>query len=219
MPLFIVSTPIGNLADITQRAVETLGSVDYVLCEDTRVTGKLLSTYNIQKKMVAFNDFNEQRLVASIVGDLQKGVNIALVSDAGTPLVSDPGFKLVREAASSGIHIEAIPGASAAITALTVSGKPTDKFMFVGYLSKKDDKRKNQLSDLKKIDEIVKTTFIIYESPFRVLKTLENIKEIFGDIDIAICRELTKLHEETIRGKISEILVKVKPKGEFAIVF
>ncbi|MEK7581205.1 MAG: 16S rRNA (cytidine(1402)-2'-O)-methyltransferase [Patescibacteria group bacterium] len=221
MPLFIVSTPIGNLKDITHRAVETLGSVDYILCEDTRVTGKLLSAYDIHKKMVVFNDFNEERVINSVMGDLEKGLCIALVSDAGTPLISDPGFKLVREAASKNITIAAIPGASAVISALTVSGKPTDKFMFVGYLSKKDGKRRNQLADIKKVGEIIKTTFIIYESPFRVLKTLEAINEIFGDIDIVVCRELTKLHEEVLRQKVTVVIqhfAEHPPKGEFVIV-
>lgn len=217
--LYIVSTPIGNLKDITLRAIETLGTVDYVLCEDTRVSGKLLSAYDISKKMVVFNDFNEQRLVSSVVGDLEKGMNIALVSDAGTPLVSDPGFKLVREAAFKNIKIEAIPGATAAIAALTVSGRPTDKFMFVGYLPKKDGKRRKQLVELKKIGEIAKTTFIIYESPFRVLETLEAIKEVLGDVDVVVCREMTKLHEEVLRGKISDITTTVKTKGEFVILF
>lgn len=221
MSLFIVSTPIGNLKDITQRAIETLGGVDYVLCEDTRVTGKLLSAYDIHKKMVVFNDFNEERVTNSVVGDLEKGLNIALVSDAGTPLISDPGFKLVREAASKNIKIEAIPGASAAIVALTASGKPTDKFIFVGYLSKKDGKRRHQLADLEKVAEIIKTTFIIYESPFRVLKTLETIKEIFGDVEIVVCREMTKLHEEVLRQKVTVVIqhfAEHPPKGEFVIV-
>jgi 16S rRNA (cytidine1402-2'-O)-methyltransferase len=218
MPLYIISTPIGNLKDITFRAIEVLASVDYILCEDTRVTGKLLRVYDIGKKMVSFNDFNEQKIIVSVVGELQKGANIALVSDAGTPLISDPGFKLVREAIFAGIKIESVPGSSAVISALTVSGLATDKFMFVGYLSKKDGKRKNMLVALKKIDEIVKTTFIIYESPFRVLKTLEAIKEVFGDTSVVVCRELTKLHEEIVRGKISEISAKIKLKGEFVIL-
>ncbi len=216
--LFVVSTPIGNLKDITLRAIETLKTVDYVLCEDTRITGKLLAAYDISKKMVAFNDFNEERMIGSVVGELEKGTNIALVSDAGTPLVSDPGFKLVREAASLSIKIEVIPGATASITALALSGLPTDKFLFLGFLPKKDGKREKLLADTKEAITKVKATVIIYESPFRVLKTLEQIKNVFGDIDVVVCRELTKLHEEVLRGKISDVALKVKAKGEFVIL-
>lgn len=216
--LFIVATPIGNLKDITLRAIDTLKDVNYVLCEDTRITGKLLNSYDIQKKMLVFNDFNEERLINSVVGDLEKGINIALVSDAGTPLISDPGFKLVRDVASRNIKIEVIPGANAAITALAVSGLPTDKFLFLGFLPKRDGKREKLLIDTKAAVAKVKATIIIYESPFRVLKTLEQIKEVFGDIDIVVCRELTKLHEETIRGNICEISAKIKAKGEFVIL-
>lgn len=217
--LLIVSTPIGNIKDITLRAIETLKDVDYVLCEDTRITGHLLNEYHIDKRMVIFNDFNEERLIISVVGDLEKGLKIALVSDAGTPLVSDPGFKLVREVASKNIKIEVIPGANAAISALSISGLPTDKFLFLGFLPKKDGKREKILADTKDAISKVKATVIIYESPFRVLKLLEQIKEVFGDVDVVICRELTKMHEEIYRGKISEIASKIKPKGEFAILF
>ncbi len=217
--LFIVSTPIGNLGDITFRAVETLKTVDYILCEDTRVTGKLLNAYDISKKMVTLNDFNEEKLIGTVVGDLEKGLDVALVSDAGTPLVSDPGFKLVREAVSKNIRIEALPGASAVIDALAVSGLPTDKFLFLGFLPKKDGKRVELLKNTKGAISKVKSTVIIYESPFRVLKTLEQIKEVFGDIDVVVCRELTKMHEEVVRGKISEAAQKIKPKGEFVILF
>lgn len=219
--LYIVATPIGNLKDISLRAIDVLKSVDLILCEDTRVSGKLLSTYDISKKLIAFNDFNEEARTIEAILNLKIGKNLALISDAGTPLVSDPGYKLVREAIANNIIIESIPGASAAITALTISGMPPDKFFFVGYLSKKDGKRKNQLEDIKKIKDISANTTIIYESPFRVLNTLENIKEIFGDINIAICRELTKLHEETRREKVSESITYFTghtPKGEFIIL-
>ena len=217
--LFVVSTPIGNLKDITLRAIDTLKEVDYILCEDTRITGKLLAAYDISKKMVTFNDFNEERMIGSVVGELEKGMNIALVSDAGTPLVSDPGFKLVRESVSKNIKVEVIPGATASIAALTVSGLPTDKFLFVGFLPKKDGKREKLLADTKEAIVSVKATIIIYESPFRVLKTLGQIKKVFGDIDIVVCRELTKMHEEVLRGKISEITPIIKVKGEFVILF
>ena len=223
--LFIVATPIGNLKDITLRAIDTLKEVDYILCEDTRITGKLLAAYDISKKMVTFNDFNEERMIGSVVGELEKGMNIALVSDAGTPLVSDPGFKLVRESVSKNIKIEVIPGPTASIAALALSGLPTDKFLFLGFLPKKDGKREKLLADTKeavsKVKSKVKSTVIIYESPFRVLKTLGQIKEVFGDVDVVVCRELTKLHEEVRREKVTSALehfAKQSPKGEFVIL-
>ncbi len=220
--LYIISTPIGNLADITLRALETLKSVDYVLCEDTRVTGQLLKRYEIDKKLTSFNDFNEASKVASVVGDLALGKNIALVSDAGTPLVSDPGFKLVRDVISNGIKVESIPGPTSLITALTVSGLPPDKFTFLGYLPKQDGKRLKILEAIKENQKNLKSTTIIFESPFRILKTLESIKEVFGDIDVVICRELTKLYEEVRREKVSQSIMhfsQTKPKGEFVILF
>lgn len=220
--LYIVSTPIGNLKDITLRAIDVLSNVDLIVCEDTRVTGLLLKHLDISKKMVAVNDFNEAQRTGEIILNLKAGKNIALVSDAGTPLVSDPGYKIVREAIVQNIRVEAIPGASAILSALTTSGLPSDKFMFVGYLSKKEGKRKAQLEDLKKLIDIVKTTFIVYESPYRVVKTLYAIKSVFGDMDIVICRELTKLHEEIRREKLSasiDYFEKTSPKGEFVILF
>lgn len=219
--LYIVATPIGNLGDVSLRAIETLKTVDLILCEDTRVSGKLLSTHNITKKLISLNDFNEESRLVETILNLKIGKNIALISDAGTPLVSDPGYKLVREAIANNIIVESIPGASAPIAALTLSGMPPDKFFFIGYLSKKDGKRKNQLEDIREIKGISANTTIIYESPFRVLKTLQAIKTIFGDIDVAICRELTKLHEEVRREKVSESIThfaKQTPKGEFIIL-
>lgn len=220
--LYIVSTPIGNLKDITLRTLEILKSVDYVLCEDTRVTGKLLNSYKIAQKMVSFNDFSEEAKTPNVIGDLLGGKTVALVSDAGTPLISDPGFKLVHECIHQGIAIESIPGPSSVTVALTLSGLSPDKFTFVGYLPKKDAKRKKFLEDLKKSREIVKSTIIVFESPFRLLKTLEDIKDVFGDIEIVVCRELTKLHEEVRREKVSESVIhfsKNKTKGEFVILF
>lgn len=219
--LFIVSTPIGNLGDITLRAIETIKSVDYILCEDTRITGKLLHHYLIEASMQTITDFNEEQKIGNVIGDLLSGKNVALLSDAGTPLVSDPGFKLVREAVAKGIKVESIPGPSAAIAALTVSGLPSDKFLFYGYLSKKPGKRKNQLEQIKSALESVKSTIIIYESPYRLLNSLEEIRMVLGDIDIVICRELTKMHEEVRREKVSESIghfTKTQPKGEFIIL-
>lgn len=218
--LYIVATPIGNLKDLTFRALEILKSVDYIVCEDTRVTGKLLTHYEIKNTMKSFNDFNEQSRTPQIINDLLTGVNIALVSDAGTPLVSDPGYKLVRASIKEGVKVESIPGPSAVITALTVSGLPPDKFIFLGYLPKKEGKRIEILNDLKK--SAIVATVIAYESPYRLVSSLESIKQVFGDIEVVICRELTKMHEEIRREKVTELIEhfsKVKPKGELIILF
>ncbi|OGE05364.1 16S rRNA (cytidine(1402)-2'-O)-methyltransferase [Candidatus Curtissbacteria bacterium RIFCSPLOWO2_01_FULL_41_18] len=220
--LFIVATPIGNLGDITLRAIESLKSVDYVLCEDTRVTAKLLNHFGISKKMVSFNDFNEDQKMLAVISDLTSGKNIALVSDAGTPLISDPGYKLVRTAIHRGIRVESIPGPTSITTALTLSGLPPDKFTFLGYLPKQGGKRLKMLEAVRQNQKNLKSTTIIFESPFRVLKTLESIKDIFGDIDVVVCRELTKLYEEIRREKVSQSIAhfsQTKPKGEFVILF
>ncbi len=219
--LFIVATPIGNLKDITMRAIEVLKIADYILCEDTRVTGRLLHTYQIDKNMISFNDFNEEARIPQVLSDLGADKNIALVSDAGTPLISDPGFKLVRAAAKAGIRVESIPGPTAVIAALTVSGFPPDKFLFVGYPPKKEAKKKELFKKIKANNEKMTATAVLYESPHRAVKTLNTIKEVFGDIDACVSRELTKVHEEIIRGKISEIISRFsenKPKGELVIV-
>ena len=225
--LYIVATPIGNLKDITLRAIDVLKSVDYVLCEDTRITGKLLKHFSIDKKLESFNDFNEEAKIHQVIKDLISGKNIALVSDAGTPLISDPGYKLVRSAILDLIKIESIPGSSSIIAAISISGLPPDKFLFIGYPSKKPGKRVKLFRQLFTIfevsdDKTFKPTIILYESPYRILKTLEDIKQVFGEIDIVICRELTKLHEEVRREKVSraiEHFSQIKPKGEFVILF
>lgn len=219
--LYIVSTPIGNLRDITLRALEVLKEVDVIVCEDSRVSGKLLKEYEIEKQMIAVNDYNETNKTQELVNLLLGGKNVAFISDAGTPLVSDPGYRVVRAAIEAGIKVESIPGPSAVVSALVVSGKPPDKFMFVGFLPKKDGKRKELLENLKSVQELVKSTLIFYESPFRVVDTLEAIKEIFGDVDVAICRELTKLHEEVRKEKVSESIEyfkKTNPMGEFVVL-
>ena len=177
--------------------------------------------------MVPFNEFNEESKIAQTIDDLNSGKKIALVSDAGTPLISDPGFKLVREAINKGIKIESTPGPTATITSLTVSGLPTDKFLFLSYLPKKQVKRKKLLQSLFTIlqsmeDNRLKPTVILYESPHRLIRTLTDFKEVFGDIDIVICREMTKIHEEVRREKVSQAIEhfsEVNPKGEFTIVF
>lgn len=227
--LFIVPTPIGNLQDITLRAIKTLTSVDVIACEDTRKTGLLLqrimptseaeSTRPQRSRLVSYYEQNELQRIPEIISALKDNLNIALVSDAGTPTISDPGFKLVRECIREGIKVESIPGASSVITALTVSGLPTDKFLFVGYPPKKPGHRKTLFENLAKMP--IKTTIILFESPHHLIRTLEGMKEVFGDIDIVICRELTKIYEEIRREKISQSLehfAKTLPKGEFVIL-
>lgn len=219
--LFIVATPIGNLKDITLRALDTLKSVDCVFCEDTRVTSKLLNHYQIKKPLKTLTDFNEAKKVDEIVKLIKAGQRIALVSDAGTPLISDPGFKLVRECLVQGLPVEVVPGPSAVLPALLLSGLPTDKFSFWGYLPRKSFKRQEFLGQLVKIQTSFPQTLIFFESPHRLIKTLKDIRVVFGDIQIVIARELTKLHEEIRREKISKAIEhfgKHKPKGEVTLL-
>jgi len=220
--LYVISTPIGNLGDITKRAVETLKNLDILLVEDTRVSGKLLKNFDIDEKMISFNEYSEKTKTASIISLLKEGKTVGIISDSGTPLISDPGLLLVREAIKNGIKVTAIPGPTALIYALSVSGLPTDKFIFLGYLPKKEGKRTNILKNLKKASEYITSTVIFYESPYRLLAALRNINEVFGDVDIVICRELTKLHEEIRREKVTEAIIhfsEILPKGEFTILF
>lgn len=223
--LYIVATPIGNLQDITLRAVKILQTVDVIACEDTRKTGILLSRAlpsDVQKpRLVSYYEQNELQRIPEIIAAIKDGLNIALVSDAGTPTISDPGFKLVRECTREGIGIVAIPGASSAITALTVSGLPTDKFLFVGYPPHKSGHRKQFLGKIKNSLSVLNSTVIMFEAPHKLLKTLGELKETFGDIDIVICRELTKIYEEVRREKISDALRYFSanpPRGEFIIL-
>ncbi len=227
--LFVVATPIGNLQDISLRAIDIFGSVDFILCEDTRKTSILLKSitkkfpeFKNSAKLVSYYEENESKRIPEVVDLLKKDFNFALVSDAGTPTISDPGFKLVRECVKEKIKIEAIPGASSVIAALAISGLPTDKFMFIGFLPKKPGHRTDLLNNIKTILKNVKQTVIFFESPFRVVQALEELQEIFGDIDIVTARELTKIYEEVRREKISEALLhfkKNKPRGEFVILF
>jgi 16S rRNA (cytidine1402-2'-O)-methyltransferase len=225
--LYIVPTPIGNLQDITLRAIKVLQTVDVIACEDTRKTGLLLHNLAsqgdaLQKKprLVSYYEQNELQRIPEVIAAIKDGLNIALVSDAGTPTISDPGFKLVRECVKEGIKIESLPGASSVITALAISGLPTDKFLFVGYPPKKPGHRKTLFENLTKLP--IKATIILFEGPHHIIRTLEGMKEVFGDIDIVICRELTKIYEEIRREKISksiEHFTKTLPKGEFVILF
>jgi len=215
--LFIVPTPIGNLDDITLRAIKILKEVDSIIAEDTRTTSFLLNHFNIEKKeLIAFHKFNEHKSVDYIVGRILGGEKMALVSDAGTPGISDPGYLVVSKLIANNIDIECLPGPSALIPALVVSGLPSDRFCFEGFLPHKKGRNKKMLS-LK--DE--ERTMIFYESPFRVSKTIEQFIEVFGgNRRVSISREISKKYEETIRGTLSEVLetLKTKPiKGEIVI--
>jgi len=225
MSLYIVSTPIGNRKDITQRAMETLFSVDLIACEDTRKTGWLLASLSDKKppQMIPFHENNKEKQAAYIIGYLQQGKNVALVSNAGTPTIADPGFKLVRECVRLSIPVLTIPGPSAIIAALSISGLPTDKFLFLGFLPKKEGKKRKILAAAKDLAATpLSPTFIFYESPFRLLKTLKLMKEVLGDVEISICQELTKVHEEVVHGSLDEILRQIenkKIKGESTVLF
>lgn len=215
--LFVVSTPIGNLEDITLRAIETLKTVDLIAAEDTRHTKILLDRYEIKTPTTSYFEYNKIKKTEYLLKVLQEGRSVALVSDAGTPGISDPGYKIIRMCIDNNITVIPIPGASGFVTALTVSGKPTDKFTFEGFLSNKSARRKNQL---KKIKEEGKTA-VLYESPHRIQKMLEDILEVYGDVDIVLARELTKKFEELRREKVSasiEHFKSSKPKGEFIVI-
>ncbi len=214
--LFVIATPIGNLKDITLRALETLKQVDLIACEDTRHTQKLLSHYQIHKPLTSLFEHNERLKVPTLIRQLREGKTIGLVSDAGTPGISDPGFVLIREAIRNEIPIVPIPGPSAIITALTAAGLPTDRFCFEGFLPQKSAAMRRKLEELKNEPR----TIVFYESPYRVLKTLQAMLEIWGDIPIVCARELTKLHEETLRRPISQQIAhfqKSTPRGEFVL--
>lgn len=216
--LYLVSTPIGNLEDITLRALRILSEVDIILCEDTRQTKKLLDHYKINKPLESFFEHNEEIKFGRVVKLLESGDSIALVSDGGTPLICDPGYRLVKSAIGRGVRIVPIPGPSAVIASLCASGFPTDRFHFVGFLPQKIGKRKSFLEGLKNCSG----TFIAYESPMRLLFTLTNLREIFGDVTVCVAREITKVHEEFFRGKISEALESFKDrpvKGEITLIF
>ncbi len=215
--LYIVSTPIGNLEDITLRALRILKEVDLIAAEDTRHTGLLLKHFGIQKPLTSYFEGNELKKREWILSRLKQGDRIALVSDAGTPGISDPGFRLIQIAIENQIPIVPIPGPSAVITALSVSGLPTDAFLFKGFLPHKSKKRKDLLKQLAETKE----TLIFYESPHRLTETLRDILDILGDREIVLTRELTKFYEEILRGKVSEIqhqLAEKKIKGEITLV-
>ena len=215
--LYIVPTPVGNMEDITFRAVRILKEVDLVLAEDTRTSGILLKHYEIKNALMSHHKFNEHGTSAGIVNRLLAGENVALISDAGTPGISDPGFFLVREAARAGVEVQCLPGATAFVPALVSSGLPCDRFAFEGFLPQKKG-RQTRLQALK--DE--ERTMIFYESPFRLVKTLQQFAEVYGgDRQVSVCREISKIHEESVRGSLDEVIAHFKekePKGEIVIV-
>ena len=216
--LYIVSTPIGNLEDITLRALNILKEVDLIACEDTRTSKKLLSRYQIQKPLTSYHEHNEIEKAKELLSLLQEGKSVALITDAGTPGVSDPGFRIVKLASENGVQVVPIPGASAAIAALSISGLPTSSFTFLGFPPKQNKKLIEYLERVKGYPE----TLIFYESPKRIIKTLEAITEVFGDRNASISREITKMYEETLRGFLSEIKSTLESrdsiKGEFILV-
>ncbi len=200
--LYVVTTPIGNMADITLRALKVLAEVDLIAAEDTRHTRRLLAHHHIDQPLVSYHEHNEIERTATLIQQLEAGAAIALVSDAGTPTVSDPGYRLVQAAAERGLPIFPVPGVSAAITALSVSGLPTDQFTFVGFPSRKKNKRAEQLADLARLSH----TLIFYQSPQRLHAFLDELVEALGDRPAVLGREMTKLHEEFIRGTLSDII-------------
>ena len=215
--LYVVPTPIGNLADITHRSIHLLSQVELILCEDTRVSQKLLKHYNIDTPTKSYHMHNEHRTVDRIVEQLQQGMSMALISDAGTPAISDPGFLLVRACLQSGVNVTSLPGPTAFVPALVQSGFPTDRFVFEGFLPHKKG-RKSRLSQLAEETK----TIVLYESPHRILKTLAQCAQVMGpDRQASISRELTKAFEETVRGTLEELeahFTAHTPKGEFVLI-
>ena len=212
--LYIAATPIGNLKDITLRTLEVLQTVDGIICEDTRRTSLLLNHYQINKPLMVLNDYNEAKVFPQIIERLKSGQNLALVSDAGTPLISDPGYKLVRECLQQKIPVDSLPGPSSVITALTLSGLPPDKFTFLGYLPEKSGHRTNTLKEL-----IPSMTYIIFVAPHKLLRTLEDMEKVLGDIEVTLAHELTKIHQSVESKTITEWLKILKnPKGEYILL-
>jgi 16S rRNA (cytidine1402-2'-O)-methyltransferase len=200
--LYLVSTPIGNLADITHRALQVLQDVDLIACEDTRHTHKLLSHYGITTKTISYHEHNERQRTAQLIDMLQQGSDVAVVSDAGTPAISDPGYRLVRAAIENDITLVPVPGPSALISALVAAGLPTDEFFFAGFLPSRSNARRTRLSELRSVPG----TLIFYEAPHRLAATLKDTYEILGEREAVVARELTKVHEEIKRGRLSELV-------------
>ena len=215
--LFVVPTPVGNLEDMTFRAVRVLKEVDLILAEDTRTSSVLLKHFEIKKPMMSHHKFNEHKTIEGVVARLEAGENIALISDAGTPGISDPGFLVVRECVRHGIEVQCLPGATAFVPALVSSGLPNDRFCFEGFLPQK----KGRMTRLLTLQSEVRT-MVFYESPYRLVKTLTQFSEYFGaEREVAVCREISKLHEECVRGTLSEVIEHFKanePRGEIVVI-
>lgn len=216
--LYLVATPIGNLRDITLRALDTLAGADVIYCEDTRVSGKLLKAYDIKSSLKIYNDHSDDRVREAIIHAIKAGQAIALVSDAGMPLISDPGYKVVQDCIAQGISVTSLPGASASLMAMQLSGLPSDAFSFLGFLPSKTKARQNALSEWSN----TRGSLITYESGARLLATLKDIQTVLGERPICVARELTKLYEECRHGSASELIASYedspKPKGEIVIV-
>lgn len=215
--LYVVPTPVGNLDDMTFRAIKVLKEADLILAEDTRTSGILLKHFEIKNAMQSHHKFNEHRTVEALAQRIQTGETVALISDAGTPAISDPGFLLVRECVRNGVEVECLPGATAFVPALVMSGLPNDRFCFEGFLPQK----KGRVTRLTALQEETRT-MIFYESPYRVVKTLTQFTEFFGaERQVAVCREISKVHEECVRGTLQEVIAHFtanEPRGEFVIV-
>lgn len=215
--LYLIPTPVGNLEDMTFRAVRILKEADLILCEDTRTSGILLKHFEIKNALQSHHKFNEHQTLEPLMARLQSGQTLALITDAGTPGISDPGFLLVRECVRNGIEVQCLPGATAFVPALVASGLPCDKFCFEGFLPQKKG-RHTRLTRLQEEER----TIIFYESPYRLVKTLQQFTEYFGaEREVSVCREISKIHEESVRGTLSEVIAhftEVEPKGEIVIV-
>ncbi len=213
--LYLIPTPIGNLDDITIRSLNLLKEVDMVLCEDTRTTGSLLKKYDIKQKLISCHEYNEDKVKYEVVDYLKSGKKIGLVTDQGSPIISDPGFKVVQEVINNDLNVIGLPGATAFVPALIASGISPSQFLFYGFLNAKDGKQKQELQRLKDFPY----TLIFYEAPHRIVKTLQNIKEVFGNRKICLAREISKLYEELYRGTIDDVIKEVEGiKGEIVIV-
>ena len=214
--LYVIATPIGNLEDITLRAIRILGEVELILAEDTRKTGLLLKRLNIKKNLFSFYEHNEIRKIPLVIEELKKGRNIALVSNAGTPTISDPGYKLIKACREEGISITSLPGPNSIINCLALSSIPHDKFAFLGYMPRKKNAQKKLLERVRKWD----LTLVFFESPYRILKSLKLIREVLGEVRVVIAREMTKKFEEVLEVEVDEAIdhfSKKEPKGEFVI--
>ena len=215
--LYVVSTPIGNLEDITHRAVRVLAEADVIACEDTRHTRKLLNHFGIDTKTISYHEHNERERAPELIARLRAGTNVAMVSDAGTPGINDPGFCLVRQAIENGVRVVSVPGPSALISALVASGLATDEFLFAGFLPARSGARRARLQQLRPIA----TTLIFYEAPHRIAATLRDAREVLGEREAVVARELTKIHEEFVRGRLSELadrFASAAARGEMVLI-